>query len=127
MDFATAVKTCFSKYASFEGRAIRSEYWFFILATFIVSVIIQALAAATGSGLVALLGTLWSLAVFLPSLAAMVRRLHDVDRSGWWWLIALTGIGAIVLIVWLAQAGTPGPNRFGPQAYGTQAMGVQTV
>jgi uncharacterized membrane protein YhaH (DUF805 family) len=61
------------------------------------------------------LAFLYGLAGFLPSLGVMVRRLHDVNRSGWWWLIALIPfVGAILLIVWEATDGTPGDNRFGP-------------
>jgi uncharacterized membrane protein YhaH (DUF805 family) len=59
--------------------------------------------------------TLFDLATILPGVAVMVRRLHDIDRSGWWWLIAFIPlVGAILLIVWLCTRGTPGPNRFGP-------------
>lgn len=104
MTFGEAIKTCFSKYATFEGRASRSEYWWFWLFTFLVS-------AATGMVSEALSG-IFSIGVLLPMLAAGARRLHDGDRSGWFlllWLVPI--IGWIVLIVWLAQEGKD-PNRF---------------
>jgi uncharacterized membrane protein YhaH (DUF805 family) len=58
--------------------------------------------------------TIVGLALLLPGLAVSIRRLHDLDRTGWWILIALTGIGAILLIIWYVMKGTDGPNRFGP-------------
>ncbi len=100
MTFQESVKTCFSKYADFTGRATRSEYWWFVLFVVLVS-------AAT-SLVSHVLSALFSLATFLPSIAAAARRLHETNRSGWWQLIALVPvIGIIVLIVFLAQEGRP--------------------
>lgn len=132
MTFQEAVKTCLSKYATFSGRASRSEYWFFYLATVIVIFVAGILDRALGldfkmanpmTGLEQSVGYGWlyviaGLGLLLPSLGAMVRRLHDTNRSGWWWLIALTGIGAIVLIVWFATKGTTGENNYGPDPLG---------
>ncbi|MES2356304.1 MAG: DUF805 domain-containing protein [Pseudomonadota bacterium] len=104
MTFTESISTCFSKYATFDGRASRSEYWWFFLFTFLVSTA-SSVVSETLSGL-------FSLGVLLPSLAVGVRRLHDVDRSGWFlllWLIPI--IGWVVLIVWAAQEGKE-PNRF---------------
>jgi uncharacterized membrane protein YhaH (DUF805 family) len=104
MTFGDSIRTCFSKYAEFNGRASRSEYWWWFLFTFLVS-------AATG--LVSeTLSALFSLGVLLPSLAVGVRRLHDTDRSGWFlmlWIIPL--VGWIILIVWAVQEAKE-PNRF---------------
>ncbi|MCL2919875.1 DUF805 domain-containing protein [Shewanella litorisediminis] len=89
------------KYADFTGRARRKEFWMFFLFNLIVSVGMNLVDMALGSMLV---GTLYSLAVFLPSLAIGARRLHDTGRSGWWQLIALIPIiGIIVLIVFYCQ------------------------
>lgn len=132
MTFQEAVRTCLSKYATFSGRASRSEYWFFYLATVIVIFVAGILDRALGldfkmanplTGLEQSAGYGWlyviaGLALLLPSLAAMVRRLHDTNRSGWWWLIALTGIGAIVLLVWFVSKGTTGDNTYGPDPLG---------
>ena len=104
MTFGESIKTCFSKYATFDGRAAPSEFWWFFLFTLLVS---------AGTGIVSeMLSGLFSLAVLLPSLAVGARRLHDTDRSGWFlllWLIPV--IGWIILIVWAIQEGRE-PNRF---------------
>ncbi len=106
------------KYTVFNGRARRSEYWYFFLFNLIISVVLAVLDhlmgmahAAFGMGM---LGTLYSLAVLLPGLAVSVRRLHDTDRSGWWLLIAFIPlIGAIVLLIFMVMDGSAGDNRFG--------------
>ena len=107
------------KYAVFEGRARRKEYWFFVLFSVIGSIVLAFLDAMIGTidldtG-VGMLSGIYSLAILIPSIAVAVRRLHDTDRSGWWLLISLIPlIGTIALLVFLLQGGTPGPNRFGP-------------
>ena len=104
MTFGESINICFKKYANFDGRASRSEYWWFFLFTFLVSM-------ATGIISEALSG-LFSLAVLLPSLAVGARRLHDTDRSGWFlllWFIPV--LGWIVLLIWFIQEGKE-PNRF---------------
>jgi len=115
MNMIEAVKAVFSKYATFEGRARRSEYWWFVLFNFIVSVVLAMLFGGGGNGFGGdIFSMIWTLATLLPSLAVGARRLHDTNRSGWWLLIALIPlIGMIVLIVFCASRGTPGPNRFG--------------
>lgn len=111
MGFMDAVKAVLTNYVGFSGRARRSEYWWFFLFQVIVSVIMNVVVSVTG---VMLLSTLVSLALLLPGLAVSVRRLHDIDKSGWWLLIALTGVGIIVLIVWAAQDSQAGDNKYGP-------------
>jgi uncharacterized membrane protein YhaH (DUF805 family) len=110
------------KYATFSGRATRSEYWLFWLFTFIVQVVGWGLtggfAAAYGNplavGPLTVVYCLLLLGLFVPSIAVSFRRLHDTDRSAWWLLIAfLPIIGAIVLLVFFLLDGTNGPNRFG--------------
>ena len=96
MNFQDSIKVCFSKYAEFNGRATRAEYWWFFLFCILVSAGL-AMFSQTLSGL-------FSLATLLPSLAAGARRLHDTNRSGWWLLIwLLPFIGWIVLIVFFVQ------------------------
>jgi len=113
MDFIPAVKAVIGKYATFSGRARRSEYWWFILFYEIVlAVALMVDVAVFGS--MALFYGLASLALLLPVLGVLVRRLHDIDRSGWWSLIVLAPIvGAILLLIWLCKKGTEGANRFG--------------
>lgn len=132
MTFQEAVKTCLAKYVTFGGRASRSEYWFFYLASLIVMIVAGIIDRALGidfkmanplTGLEQSVGYGWlyvlaGLGLILPSLAVSVRRLHDGNRSGWWFLLVLTGIGAIVLLVWFIQKGTTGDNRYGPDPLG---------
>lgn len=102
-------------YVNFEGRARRKEYWFYTLAIFIAIIVAMILDAMLGTGYlfyaIVILGT------FLPSLAVGIRRLHDTNRSGWWYLICLIPlIGPILLIIWLATETIREPNQWGPPA-----------
>ncbi|MBC6436559.1 MAG: DUF805 domain-containing protein [Rhodobacteraceae bacterium] len=118
MSFTDAIGTCLRKYATFQGRARRAEYWWFqlflVLACFAVGFLDGLLFGVPTEG-VGVLVSLFLLATFLPTLAVAVRRLHDTDRSGWWLLLGLIPlIGQILLIIWYATKGTRGKNRFGP-------------
>ena len=98
MSFQESIITVLSKYATFEGRARRSEYWWFYLANTIVSSILSAIGQRLT--LFSILSVIYSLAVLLPGLAVCVRRLHDVGKSGWYIFISLIPlVGAILLIV----------------------------
>jgi uncharacterized membrane protein YhaH (DUF805 family) len=117
------------KYAVFSGRSRRMEYWYFVLFNIIVSIVLGAidgLLGTLGSGMGAgLLSGIYGLAILIPSLAVTVRRLHDIDRTGWWILIALVPlIGTIVLLVFALLEGTPGTNRYGPNPKETTARVV---
>lgn len=104
MTFVDAVKTCYSKYADFEGCASRSEYWWYMLFSILVMI---------GCAVVSdVLYAIFALANLLPSIAAATRRLHDTDRSGWLQLIAFIPlIGWIFVLVWYTQD-SKSPNRF---------------
>jgi len=115
MNFIEAIKSGFQNYVNFSGRAIRSEYWFWTLFAILVSIVTSALDYAIFPHMdLSPINSLASLALFLPGLAVSIRRLHDLDRTGWWILILLTVIGIILIIVWFCMRGTVGPNRFGP-------------
>jgi uncharacterized membrane protein YhaH (DUF805 family) len=116
MNFGQAIKSGFSNYVTFSGRACRSEYWFWVLFSVIAALVTKAIDTAIFgyNPSASPLNGIFELVTFLPSLAVSARRLHDIDRTAWWLLIALTGIGAILLVVWYCFKGTPGPNRFGP-------------
>jgi uncharacterized membrane protein YhaH (DUF805 family) len=118
MNMIEAVKACFSKYVTFSGRARRAEYWWFVLFTVLGSFVfgfVDGLMFGTSMETTGLFGAVFSLGTLLPSISVGVRRLHDLDRSGWWLLLMLLPIiGWIVLIVWNATKGTQGDNRFGP-------------
>jgi uncharacterized membrane protein YhaH (DUF805 family) len=103
------------RYVDFSGRTGRSDFWIFtlvLLAILMFGAILDA-AFGTASGKSGLFFGLAGVAHALPQLAANVRRLHDVDRSGWWMLLLLTGVGGIVVFVLMCLPGTHGPNSFG--------------
>jgi uncharacterized membrane protein YhaH (DUF805 family) len=116
MNIQTAVKTCFSKYATFSGRASRSEYWFFYLFTIIASIVTWVIDtmllgySAEDTGAISLI---FQIIIILPSIAVGARRLHDIGKSGWWQLLILTIIGIILLIVWFATIGSSKKNNYG--------------
>lgn len=142
MSFIESIKTVLSKYAVFNGRARRSEFWWYYLAVVIVETVLYVALIAPGLGEYTaatleyaaaadpaaavpvmpgslatgyLIVSLVGLALLLPTLGVMVRRLHDTGRSGFWVLLNLIVlVGQIILIVWWASNGTPGPNQHGP-------------
>ena len=102
-----SVRTCLTKYADFNGRAARPEFWWFVLAQFVVCLILNMVSPK--------LGGLFSLAMLVPSLAAGSRRLHDIGKTGWLQLLGLIPVvGWIILIYWAAQPGEPAANQYGP-------------
>ena len=106
MNFAESISFCFSNYANFNGRGRRSEFWWFYLFTWILALggsVLDFTTTGYGYGV-----TYWiaALATFIPVIAAGARRLHDVNKSGWWQLIAFTIIGIIPLVIWMATEGT---------------------
>ena len=116
-------------YATFEGRARRKEYWLFVLfycltivALMIVDGIIGTLDEEVGVGL---LSGLFFIATLVPTFAVTVRRLHDINRRGWWVLInVIPVVGALVLLVFNVQDSQPGANRFGPNPKGVIGPGT---
>jgi uncharacterized membrane protein YhaH (DUF805 family) len=116
MGFGQAISSGFSNYVNFSGRSCRSEYWFWVLFVLIADVVAIAIDAAIGMQIVS---SLFGLAVLLPGLAVTVRRLHDLDRTGWWIFLGLIPlVGAIILIIWFCSKGTDGLNRFGADPLG---------
>lgn len=118
MDFVTAIKTCLGKYATFKGRASRSEFWYWTLFTWLLSVAAMLVDSAMGGGVSAaepgmqVVSTIVMLAIWMPTLGVSVRRLHDVNRTGWWILLALTVLGAIVLLYWFVMPSKDANNRY---------------
>lgn len=101
-------------YATFSGRASRTEYWMFILINFIFGIILWSVPVLTGVMSLSFLVLLYNGAVFLPSMALLVRRLHDTSRSGYFaFLVLIPLVGAIVLLVFMCQRGTDGDNSYG--------------
>ena len=144
MGFVESIKHNFSHYADFSGRAQRSQFWWWYLFLIIVSAVLNVIDSLIGWGIgkttyeftmndqvteiaspgVGILSIIWALAVLIPTLAVMARRLHDTDRSGWWilwgYLLALVCcIGFIVLLVFWIQRGTSGENKYGADPLAT--------
>jgi uncharacterized membrane protein YhaH (DUF805 family) len=122
MSFGAAIQSFFKNYANFKGRARRSEYWYAVLFVTLVSIALEVVFPSTvmmtETGIPistpSLVSSLWLLAVLIPGLAVVWRRLHDVNKSGGYYFMALIPIvGAILVIIKLATDGTPGANRFG--------------
>jgi len=106
MTFGDSVGTCLKKYADFAGRASRSEYWWFVLAAFLASIVLAFILR--------ILGGLVYLALLLPMIAVGVRRLHDIGKSGWWLLIGFIPlIGGLILIYFYVKSGDAGSNEYG--------------
>lgn len=106
------------KYAVFNGRARRKEYWLFFLFNIIICVVLGLIDGIIGTsgatGSIGLFGGLYLLAILIPGIAVSIRRLHDTGRSGWWVLIGLVPIiGGIVVLVLMVLDGTPGENQYG--------------
>ncbi len=118
VNFTQAVQSVLGKYATFSGRARRSEYWYWSLALLIAFVVLRLLGAISSAFII--IYAIVALGVLVPGLAVLWRRLHDTGRSGWWVLIGLVPlVGVIVLIVFLATDGTPTENKYGPSPKAT--------
>jgi uncharacterized membrane protein YhaH (DUF805 family) len=121
MSFGAAISSFFTKYATFSGRARRSEFWFVVLFTTLVSVAISIVAPGTVTEVngfevqqQSMLSNLWSLATLIPSLALTWRRLHDVNKSGnYFFFILIPIVGAILLFIQLVKDSAPGANAYG--------------
>lgn len=103
-----AISACLNKYAVFTGRATRSEYWYFVLFLIIVAILSNFISILMGSDLA---GLIIQVIFWIPSLSVSIRRMHDVDKSGWFILVP---IYSFILTI---RESTVGPNRFGPQEY----------
>ena len=107
-------------YVNFSGRASRREFWFFTLFNFLISLILYIIGSLIGAETI--IRNLYGLAVFLPGLAVSIRRLHDINKSGWWYLIIfLPIIGGIWLLIYFCSEGTTGPNQYGDDPYGVSS------
>ena len=105
--FMEAVKLFFKNYTNFSGRSRRSEYWWFCLFNMIVSFLLNLILSDIAG--------LWTLVILVPTLSLVVRRLHDIGKSGWWYLIALIPlVGGLILLVWFCKDSDPQTNQWGP-------------
>ena len=118
MTFSQAIATCFSKFLDVQGRAAKSEYWWFYLFTVLVG---------WGAMLIdptQILASIVNVALLIPVVTAGTRRLHDVNRSGWWQLLVISLIGLIPLLYWTCSKGDEQANRFGAPPSGTVGSAV---
>ena len=116
MDFQTSIKTCFNKYADFSGRALRSELWFFVLFTLlggIITVILDVMVLGYSIESYGPINLIFTVAILIPSFSVTARRLHDINKSGWWQLIYITIIGILLMIIWNATEGENKKNKYG--------------
>lgn len=121
MNFQEAIRSVLSQYAGFTGRARRSEYWFWYLATFVAYLAAVILDSIIG---IPLFVVVVALGAIVPTIAVGIRRLHDTDKSGWFLLIGLIPlIGAIVLIVFFVTDSGP-DNQYGPNPKGETDLGA---
>lgn len=115
MSFTTAVKTCLNKFITIEGRAQRSEFWWFFLFQILATIIPAGILAAIGLHSLALAAYyLVALILLAPGVCVAIRRLHDRDMNGWWILAFLIPLVGLLMFIVLALKGTAGENRFGP-------------
>ena len=109
MKIAESIEICMTKYADFNGRASRSEFWWFFLFEIMISVAADIITHNDD------LSSLLGLAFLLPNLAVGARRLHDIGKSGWWQLLMITGIGLIPLFIFWARDSDSSENIYGPR------------
>ena len=114
ISFVGAVKLGFQRYFDFSGRSTRAEFWWWILFGFLVAIVLTIVDNILGTGVLA---GLWGLATLIPGLAVTVRRLHDINKSGWWLLLGFLSwliIPFIVLLVWCIRPSSDEANRYNP-------------
>ena len=106
MTFGESIQVCLRKYADFEGRASRPEYWWF----FLFALLVQIAASIVSHSLAGLA----AIALLLPSFSVAARRLHDAGRTAWWLLVGLVPVvGPLLLLYWFVQPGAQGGNAYG--------------
>lgn len=109
VSFGDAIKMAFEKYAQFQGRSSRSEYWFFVLFCYIVELVAGCISVIS-----VWLSVVASLALFIPQLAIVWRRMHDIGKGGGWYFINLIPlVGPIIFLIWCCKESEPAANRFG--------------
>ena len=131
MNFQNAAKTGFRRAFDFKGRSSRSEFWYWVLFSLILSFttsFVDQLIFGSSFAAVGPLGLILALILFIPNISITFRRLHDINKSAWWLLIlCIPFIGIIMFIVWHCSKGTKGPNRFGPDPLMLDAVDVTFI
>ncbi len=125
-----AYKKFWQNYFNFSGRSRRSDYWYVVLVNMIISLVISILGTATGMTLFSTLASIYSLVSLIPGIAIIVRRLHDIGKSGWYCLFVLIPlVGGIIVIIWLATDSQPDANVYGenPKAVIVEEINVNPL
>ena len=115
VSFPNAIKFGFQRYFDFSGRSTRAEYWWWLLFGFIANsilIIVDNIAGTTITPTMGIISSLFTLVIFIPGLALLFRRLHDINRSAWWLLLGFVPFGGIVIIVWMCKRGDEGENKY---------------
>ena len=123
MQFGEAIRVCFAKYADFSGRATRSEYWYFALFTFVLNLATSGVDTAMNSG--GTVNGIFTLATLVPSLVVFARRMHDTGRTGWWYALIFTCVGAIPVVIWLCQQTDGDTNRYGENPFTVPPLRIE--
>lgn len=109
-------------YTGFTGRARRKEYWMFLVINMAISLVLQIVLGMISPELMLIVVGLYTLGIILPSIAVVIRRLHDINKSGWWMFISMVPlIGGIWFLVLMAKEGDSGPNEYGADPKGAGA------
>ncbi len=131
MNFFEAIESAIRNYVNFQGRAVRSEFWYFMLFQVLVMApliyIDETLNPGDQLGKMSAVVAVCHLLFLVPNLSVTVRRLHDIDRSGWWILLPLTVVGVFVLLYWHCARGTEGRNRLDAPAREKTRMRAQAA
>jgi uncharacterized membrane protein YhaH (DUF805 family) len=126
--FVNSIAICLHRYFQFRGRAPRAEYWYFVLFQFLAGIAADIVDLILFGPKTGIISSIVGLALLIPSLAVWCRRIHDIDRTGWWWLLALVPVvGWIILLVWACTPGTSGPNRYGSDPYAAVAAPLSSA
>lgn len=111
--FLEAIQLFFVNYFNFKDRSSRGAFWYIVLLALIINVLLPLCSYWAAPEVLVPVTALYFLIIVIPSLALKIRRLHDVNKSGWWLLIAFTGIGYFILLYWYCCRGTLGANYYG--------------
>ena len=121
--FSEAMKLYFTRAFDFQGRSTRAEFWWARLMFLIGYVALSLLAVSLGE-LAVFVFLIAFIIIIIPDISLSIRRLHDTDKTGWWYLLALVPFGGLILLFFFCAAGTSGPNKFGEDPYGNIALDV---
>lgn len=115
MTYSNAIKSYFKRFLDFKGRSTRSEFWWPIITIYIITfvTVLSVSAISSPEPWSNLILLLWVVINILPAVAISVRRLHDMNATGWWYLLNFVFFGGVILLIWFCYSGTVGDNKYG--------------